>query len=147
MGFSLTGTHVVFFIASVVVAGAVSGVIIGVIQGVTTSFQDRGERVSENLDIEFKIINDPNNIPIEGTNYLFYLKNIGERKIPTTNDTFTVFIDGDLVPKDNFNFSDTSIKKEEHTTMYIVNSEISTGDQILRVVGPQDIVDEFIFTI
>jgi flagellar protein FlaG len=147
MGFSLTGTHVVFFIASVVVAGAVSGVIIGVIQGVTTSFQERGERVSENLDIEFKIINDPDNIPTEGANYLFYLKNIGERKIPTTNDTFTIFIDGDIVPKASFNFSDTSIKKEEHTTMYVLDTEISTGDQTLRIVGPQDIVDEFVFTI
>ena len=147
MGFSLTGTHVVFFIAAVVVAGAVSGVIIGVIQGVTTSFQNRGERVEENLDIEFKIINDPDNIPTEGSNYLFYLKNIGERKIPTTNDTFTIFIEGDLVVKANYNFSDTSIKKEEHTTLYVNNAEISTGDQTLRVVGPQDIVDEFTFTI
>ncbi len=147
MGFSLTGTHVVFFIASVVVAGAVSGVIIGVIQGVTNSFQNRGERVEENLDIEFKIINDPDNIPKEGSDYLFYLKNIGERKIPTTNDTFTIFIDGEVVEKDNFNFSDSSIQKEDYTTLYIDSNEISTGDQTLRVVGPQDIVDEFTFTI
>ena len=147
MGFSLTGTHVVFFIASVVVAGSVSGVIIGVIQGVTNSFQNRGERVEENLDIEFKIINDPDNIPTEGSDYLFYLKNIGERKIPTTNDTFTIFIDGEVVEKDNFNFSDNSIQKEDYTTLYIDNNEISTGDQTLRVVGPQDIVDEFTFTI
>ena len=147
MGFSLTGTHIVFFIASVVVAGAVSGVIIGVIQGVTTSFQNRGERVEENLDIEFKIINDPDNIPTEGSDYLFYLKNIGERKIPTTNDTFTIFIDGEVVEKDNFNFSDSSIQKEDYTTLYIDNNEISTGDQTLRIVGPQDIVDEFTFTI
>lgn len=147
MGFSLTGTHVVFFIAAVVVAGAVSGVFIGVIQGITNSFQNRGDRVEENLDIEFKIINDPDNIPIEGSDYLFYLKNIGERKIPTTNDTFTIFIDGEIVSTDNFNFSDNSIQKEEYTTLYIDNSEISAGDHNLRIVGPQDIVDEFSFTV
>ena len=147
MGFSLTGTHVVFFIASVLVAGAVSGVLIGVISGVTNSLQNRGERVEENLDIEFRIINDPNNIPTQGTDYLFYLKNIGESKFPTTNDSFTIFIDGELIEKEKFNFSDTSIKKEDYTILYIDNSEISTGDQVLRVVGPQDIVDEFTFTI
>ena len=147
MGFSLTGTHVVFFIASVVVASAVSGVFIGIISGVTTSLQNRGERVEENLDIEFKIINDPNNIPDDGTDYLFYLKNIGERKIPTTNDTFTLFIDGELVERDNYNFSDNSIQKEEYTILYIDISEISAGDRVIRIVGPQDIVDEMTFTI
>ena len=147
MGFSLTGTHVVFFIASVVVASAVSGVFIGIISGVTTSLQNRGERVEENLDIEFKIINDPNNIPTDGNNYLFYLKNIGERKIPTTNDTFMVFIDGELIERANFNFSDNSIQKEEYTILYIDDSDISAGDQVIRIVGPQDIVDEMTFTI
>ena len=147
MGFSLTGTHVVFFIAAVVVAGAVSGVFIGVIQGITDSFQNRGERVEENLDIEFKIINDPDNIPIAGSDFLFYIKNIGERKIPTTNNTFTIFIDGEVTNADKFNFSDDSILKEEYTTLYIDNSVIIAGDHILRVVGPQDIVDEFSFSV
>ena len=47
MGFSLTGTHVVFFIASVLIAGAVSGVFIAVITDVSNSFSYRGERVEE----------------------------------------------------------------------------------------------------
>jgi archaellum component FlaG (FlaF/FlaG flagellin family) len=75
------------------------------------------------------------------------LKNIGERKIPTTNDTFTLFIDGELVERDNYNFSDNSIQKEEYTILYIDISEISAGDQVIRIVGPQDIVDEMTFTI
>jgi len=111
------------------------------------SFQNRGERVEENLDTEFKIINDPDNIPTEGSDYLFYIKNIGERKIPTTNNSFTLFIDGEVVTTDHFNFSENSIQKEEYTILYIDNSEISAGDHTLRVVGPQDIVDEFLFTI
>ena len=63
MGFSLTGTHVVFFIASVIVASAVSGVLITVITNVMSSYEEQGQRVQDKLDIEFKIINDPDNIP------------------------------------------------------------------------------------
>ena len=37
MGFSLTGTHVIFFIAAVIVAGMVSGVFIAEIMNITTS--------------------------------------------------------------------------------------------------------------
>jgi len=147
LGFSLTGTHVVFFIAAVIIAGAVSGVFIAVITGVTTSFEERGNRVEEQLDTEFKIINDPDNIPTSGDSYLFYLKNIGAKKITTTNETFNIFVDGELIIVANYTFSDSSIQAGEVTTIYVVNSEISSGDHTLRIVDSQAIDDEFTFTI
>lgn len=147
MGFSLTGTHVIFFIASVIIAGAVSGVFVAITYDVSSSLSSRGERVQDQLDIEFKIINDPDNIPTSGSDYLFYLKNIGGVELATTNETFHLFVDGDLVVTANYNFSDDSIQPDAVTTIYVDNSEISTGDQTLRVVGPQAIEDEFTFTI
>ncbi len=65
----------------------------------------------------------------------------------TSNETFNVFIDGEILVVANYNFSDTSIKVGEVTTLYILQSEISAGDHTLRLVGPQAINDEFIFTI
>jgi flagellar protein FlaG len=149
MGFSLTGTHVIFFIVSVIIASAVSGVFFAVTNDVSNSLLDRGERVQEQLDTEFKIINDPENIPTAGagSDYLFYLKNIGGKVLVTTNETFHIFIDGDLVITANYNFSDNSIQPDDVTTLYVDSSEISAGDQTLRVVGPQAIDDEFTFTI
>ena len=147
MGFSLTSTQVIFFIASVIVAGVVSGVFITVTQDVTNSFSERGERVKEQLDIEFTIINDPDNIPSSGGNYLFYIKNIGAVKIPTTNNTFNLFVDGEFVVIASYYFADTSIQPDEVTTLYIATSAISAGNHNLRIVGPQAIDDEFAFTI
>jgi flagellar protein FlaG len=147
MGFSLTGTHVIFFIASVIIASAVSGVIIAVITDVSNSLSERGERVQEQLDTEFKIINDPENIPTSGNYYLFYLKNIGGRELSTSNETFHLFVNGDIVATANYNFSDSSVNKDEVTIIYIRNTEISNGDQILTVVGPQAIEDKFSFII
>jgi len=147
MGFSLTATQVVFFIASIIIASAVSGVFVVVINDVSSSLEERGNRVEDQLDYEFKIINDPKNIPTEGSNYLFYLKNIGGKKLATTNTTFTIFIDGELVVTSNFNFSDTTTGTDEVTTIYVVTSVISAGDHTLRLVGPQAIDEEFMFTI
>lgn len=147
MGFSLSGTHVIFFIASVIIAGAVSGVIVSVITDVSNSFSERGERVQDQLDTEFKIINDPDNIPTSGSDYLFYLKNIGCTALSTSNVTFNLFVDGDLVAIANYNFSDISIQPDEVVTIYVDNSEISAGDHTLRLVGPQAIDDDFTFTI
>jgi len=147
MGFSLTGTHVVFFIAAVIAASAVSGVLITVVTDLSKSLSERGDRVQERLDTEFNIINDPDHTPASGNNYLFYLKNIGAKELTTTNQTFHLFVDGEIVVADNYNFSDSSIKPDEITTLYIDDSEISSGDHVLRIVGPQAIEDEFTFTV
>ena len=149
MGFSLTGAHVIFFVAAVIVAGTVSGVFIAITLNVSTSLSYRGDRISEQIDTEFKIINDPNNIPQSGDSnyYLFYLKNIGAKGITTSNETFQIFIDGDIVDISDYNFTENSIQPSEYTTIYVSQSLISSGDRTLRIVGPMAIEDEFTFTI
>ncbi len=147
MGFSLTGTHVIYFIAAVIIAGAVSGVFVAVIQDVTGSFSERGERVKDQLDIEFSIINDPDNIPSTASDYIFYLKNIGTVEIPTTNQTFTIFIDGEIIKTSNYNFSQNILQSEETNSLYIDKNNVNAGDHNLRIIGRYDIDDEFYFTI
>jgi len=147
MGFSLTGTHIIFFIAAVIVAGLVSGILISVTMDISTSLSEKGDRVQEQLDTDFEIINDPDNIPDAGGYYRFYLKNIGGKKLVTTNETFQLFVDGDLIATTNYNFTDESIQPSEVTEIFVVNSTISSGGHTLRIVGPLAIDDEFTFTI
>jgi flagellar protein FlaG len=144
MGFSLTGTHVIFFVAAVIVAGMVSGVFIAVTMNVTTSLSNRGNRVTEQLNTDFDIINDPNIIPLIGSYYIFYLKNIGGVRLTTTNQTFQVFIDGELIGTAQYYFGNTSIPTEGVTTLY-VNTTLASGDHTLRVVGPQAVDKDFAF--
>jgi len=149
MGFSLTGAHVIFFVAAIVVAGAVSGVFVAITLNVSTSLSNRGDRIQDQFDTDFKIINDPNNIPLSGDSnyYIFYIKNIGGKKLATTNETFQLFIDGQIIATSDFNFSATSIQPSEYTSIYVLQSHISSGDQTLRVVGPMAIEDEFTYLI
>ena len=147
MGFSLTGAHVIFFIAAVIVAGAVSGIFIAITMNVSTSLSDRGDRLQEQLDTDFEIINDPEFIPTSGSDYIFYLKNIGGKKLYTTNETFQIFVDGEIIIIANYNFSDESIQPSEYTRIYVDQSAISAGDHTLRVVGPLAVEDEFTFEI
>ncbi|MBN2600178.1 MAG: flagellar protein G [Candidatus Thermoplasmatota archaeon] len=144
MGFSLTGTHVIFFVAAVIVAGMVSGVFIAITMNLTTSLSHRGERIIQQLDTDFAIINDPNIIPMTGAYYLFYLKNIGGARLTTTNQTFQVFIDGELIGISQYYFEQTSIPAEEVTNLY-VNRTLSSGDHLLRLVGPQAVDRDFAF--
>ena len=145
MGFSLTGSQVIFFVASVIVAGSVSGVFMSVSLNASDSMTNRGNNLVEKLDTEFKIINDNGNIFNLNSNYHFYLKNIGIGSLITSNETFNIFIDGEVLPIVDYNFSDSSIWSGEITTMYVNETKISAGDHTLRVVGPQAVEDKFEF--
>jgi len=147
VGFSLSGTHVIYFIAAVIVAGVVSGVLVAVTNDVSSSFSGRGERVQEELDTEFKIINDPNNVPNVSGFYRFYIKNIGGKELATTNSTFILLVDGDAISTPDFTFNNNKIQPGEYTTMFVDNSVISTGDHKIWIVGPCDVKDEFTFEI
>jgi flagellar protein FlaG len=144
MGFSLTGTHVIFFVAAVIVAGMVSGVFIAVTMNVTTSLSDHGNRVADQLNTDFVIINDPNIIPLTESYYTFYLKNVGGARLTTTNQTFQVFLDGELMGISQYYFENNSIPIEGITTLY-VNTTLASGDHILRIVGPHAVDQEFDF--
>jgi flagellar protein FlaG len=147
MGFSLTGAHVIFFIAAVIVAGTVSGVFIAVSTNLSGSFSERGDRIREEFDTEFSIINDPDSIPNQNNNYLFYIKNIGGNKLVTTNTTIQIFIDGDIIPLGNYTFSVDTIYPSDYSTLSIDQEFIGSGYHVLRVIGPLDVKDSFIFNI
>ena len=147
MGFSLTGTHVIYFIAAIIIASAVSGIFIAVSNDINSGLSETGDRIKTQLDTDFKIINDPDNIPNQGGNYYFYLKNIGGVELATTTTTINLFVDGEIITSDQYSFEDSSIKVGAITTIYIDNSQIAAGNHKLRVVGPQAVEDEFSFDI
>ena len=147
MGFSLSGSHVIFFVAAVIVASIVSSVFVAISLDVSTSLTERGDRLQTQLDTDFSIINDPENIPSSGNYYLFYIKNIGGNALATSNETFQVFVDGEIIAKTNYYFSASSLQPTDYNTIYVAKSTIAAGNHVLRVVGQQAVEDEFSFEI
>jgi len=104
-------SELIMFIVAVIVAGSVAGGLAYVTTDIANSMNDRGAMLADQLRTDFSIINDPNNIPLNGNgpyNYTFYIKNIGKNPIPFTADAVQVFIDGNMVPPANLTFTDVS---------------------------------------
>jgi len=112
---------------------------------ISGSLHDNGERVVDSLNTDFSIINDPSSIPQFGGSYIFYVKNIGSNRLVTTNDTFQIFVDGQIIPAANYTFSNTSIFPLEYTEILIDSSKLSSGYHTMKLVGPSKKDDEFIF--
>ncbi len=147
MGLSLSGTHVILFIISVILASTVSGVLVAVTTDVSTSLSERGDRLQNQLDTDFEIINDPDHIPTSGSDYIFYLKNTGDIRIITTNETFQILVDGIIISEVKYNFSEEHIYPGDVVMMYVDNSEILLGDHTMRIIDLQGNEDEFTFSL
>ena len=104
-------------------------------------------RIRGTVDTVFMIINDNEEIPIEDGYYLFYLKNIGENNLATTNETFQLLIDGNILSKTSYYFSAGYIQPGEVTTIYVDTGVIASGDHNLIVTGAMAIKKDFIFKI
>jgi flagellar protein FlaG len=90
MGFSTSTTHLIFFIASVVIASLLVGVLASAVYSIHGGIYARGKTLAKNLETDIEIVNDPNNVPND--NLTIYVKNTGRCQL-NMNDT-TVIVDG-----------------------------------------------------
>ena len=142
MGLSTSATHIIFFIASVVIAGGFIGVAASVILNISNGIQDRGDMISKQLSEDFKIINDPErmtNNPV-----ILYLKNTG--KIALSVQHITVLVDG---LSSNYTIDGSSnITWNPGTTITLrVDVNLSQGSHVVKVILEDGLSKAFTFEV
>ncbi len=142
MGLSTSATHIIFFIASVVIAGGFIGVAASVIMNISNGIEDRGDMISHQLSEDFKIINDPqrmSNNPV-----ILYLKNTG--KIALSAVHITVLIDGIAENTTVIDGNNRTWLPGEVITVK-VNVDLSPGNHVAKVILEDGTSREFDFEI
>ena len=87
-------SQMIFFIVSIIVAGALAASFIGLTWSMGNAVDDQGDRLVERLDTGIAIINDPVSVPYEAGNLTIYVKNTGS--VAINPSTLSVFVDGQL---------------------------------------------------
>jgi flagellar protein FlaG len=98
-------SHLVIFIASIVVAAGVAGTLITQVDRVSTSITDQSEGVEEQIETDIEIISDtgsPGSIynDTDG-NLTLYVKNTGDVELDATPDAIDVLIEGSFSAPSN----------------------------------------------
>lgn len=95
---SVSVSHLIIFIASILLAAAVIGGVTTQFDRMTGAIDDRSERIAESYRTDITIINDPGSA-VHNRNgnetILIYVKNVGRRTLPTENGSVEVFVDGE----------------------------------------------------
>ena len=98
---SVSASHLVIFIASIVVAAGVAGTLVTQVDRVSQSIAEQSEEVEEQIDTDIQIISDTGSgeaIYDAGSgNLTLYVKNTGKSELRTEPDAVDVLVDGRFV--------------------------------------------------
>ena len=93
----VSASHLVLFIASIVVAAGVAGTLVTQVDRVSTSIVDQSEDVEEQIETDIRIINDlgePTSIYDDGNELTLLVKNTGETELRTDREAVDVLVEG-----------------------------------------------------
>ncbi|KGK98378.1 flagellar protein G [Methanococcoides methylutens] len=142
-------THMIFFIAAILIAMTVIAVMSANVQSLTGATASSSKVLSEQIKTDITIISDPKIIPYDSTSkeYTFYAKNTGRTDLDT--EYLDVFIDGLHVDPENIEmeFFDQDVLWRPGDTLVVnmkVTDEMTTGDHRILIAtenGKSDSMD------
>lgn len=95
----VSASHLVIFIASIVVAAGVAGTLVTQVDRVSTSIVSQNEDVEERIDTDIRIISDtgqPDSI-YDGTELTLYVKNTGGTELTPEVGSIDLLVDGSFI--------------------------------------------------
>ena len=151
MGAETSSTHLIFFIVAMIIAAGVAGVIYTNVNAVANATQSAGNTLSQQLQTDITIINDPGNIPKSGDKYTFYVKNTGKSTL--TTELVSVLINGVYIPDDDVQKTvigggtTTVWRTSEVLQLDVTYASMPSGDNNLTLTTENGVDDFLEFTI
>lgn len=145
-------THMIFFIAAILIAMTVIAVMTSNVQSLTGATASSSKVLSEQIKTDITIISDPEIIPYNSTSkeYTFYAKNTGRTDLDT--EYIDVFIDGLHIDPQNLetDFFEEDVLWQPGNTLVIdvkVTTEMTEGDHRILIAAENGKSDSMDFRI
>lgn len=97
---SVSVSHVIMFIASLIIAASVAGTLVAGVDRVSTSVDDRSMHLTDRIDTDIEIISDPGSDAIyddDASTVTVLVKNTGQSTIAASPDAVDVLLNGEYI--------------------------------------------------
>ena len=139
---SVSTSHLILFIASMIVAASVSGVLIDGVQRLSGAVDDRSLDVSQNIRTDVEIISDPEAGNVYADNVTTLLvKNTGSRQLGASADQIDLLIDGEYQTDLNVTVLDGPTWDTGNVARIEAGGNLTAGDHraLLIVDGDEEV--------
>lgn len=135
---SVPVSHLILFIASIIIASSVAGVGITSVSEVSQSITDQSLDVSKSIETDVEIISDAGS-PVYNTsgneNVTVLVKNTGTRTIPAADWSFDILLDGEYQTAVSVTVVDGTTWRENNVVEVEIDAgALSTGDHRLKLI-------------
>jgi len=144
---SVSASHLIIFIASLVIAAGVVGTLTTGVDRVSSAIDDRSLDVTQQVRMDMAIISDPSDVPYDtGTdNLTIHVRNTGSQGVPTEASAVDVVLNGQFVGNDNIAVEDANnpgsgVWRSGEVVEIVItdNSVDTTGDNRLILTVNED---------
>ncbi|RLI89709.1 MAG: hypothetical protein DRO98_00390 [Archaeoglobales archaeon] len=129
---SVSASHVVLFVAALVVSSAVAAVMMNVVSETTSVLSQKNRVLVESIKDDITIINDPKNVSVNPL--VIYVKNTGLSTIPIDKKLVDVLVDG--VYQTNYTMTSLSGNQQWEpgdVVEFRINVTLSSGSHVVRI--------------
>jgi len=106
---SVSVSHLIIFIASLVVAAGVAGTLTTGVERVSNAVEDGSLDVSQQVRTDIDIISDPKNPALDANNNLtIHVRNTGSQGIFIQPDSIDMVVNGEFVPNSDLTVTDAN---------------------------------------
>ena len=141
---SVSVSHLIIFIASLVVAAGVAGTLTTGVERVSNAVEDGSLDVSQQVRTDIDIVSDPDSPSIDGNgNLTVHVRNTGSQGIFIQRDSIDMVLNGDFVSNSEFTVTDangdrTTARTGDVMAININSTYIDSGDNRLYITINSD---------
>jgi archaeal flagellar protein FlaG len=144
MGADTSVTHMIFFVAAIIVAGSMAGVFLTVGYNVAVSIDHSSDALSEQMNTGIRIINDPAMMPYTGNNLSVYVENTGTELI--TPSTLAIMLDGIFINDSTSQIMGGGARWGPSVVLQInIVEPLASGDHYVKIVTKSGVSDTLAF--
>lgn len=148
MGFGTSASEVILFIGAVLVAMSVSGALGITSHAMAGGIKEKGILFEEQMKTDFEIINDPDDVPYQGGEYIFYIKNTGRNNFYFTNNTISVLMDGQMVSQTDIRLSNSNgALRRSEVSEIALSISLSSGYHTIKIILSTGKSREMVFNV
>lgn len=141
---SEVGSSLVLFIAVIAIAGLAAAGLSKAVGSMAVELDQRGQSLADAIGTDISIVNDPENVPYDGSTLTIYVKNTGSRTLVA--EELLLLVDGQYVE-----FEERHLDGDSWAQGTVLEANVTTsldsGDHRVRAVYTPNIADEIEFRV